>query len=188
MSDAEAKNLLIGWRGGDLRARDRLFEMVYQDLRVMSAALLRREGRISLSIGDLVNEASSRMIGIEGVDWQDKAHFMALAARMMRRVLIDHVRKKDSHKRQHQQVTLMTGIMGGPRAELDLAALEQALIRLEAIDAGRAEIVEMRYFGGMTLEEIAAVTGQSPSTIKRSWRASRAWLLVAIEEDRQMRA
>ena len=183
-SDIEVRTLLHQWRAGDLRARDELFDRLYSELRIVSAALLRHEGRISLSTGDLVNEASTRLVGLDSIDWQDKAHFMALAARMMRRVLIDHVRKKDADKRHHQKVTLVTGVMGGPSDTIDIQALELALIRLHAIDPQRADIVEMRYYGGLSLEEIGVVIGMSPSSVKRNWRASRAWLLNAIEEAR----
>lgn len=180
---AAIADLLRQWQEGDLAARDALFDAAYQELRVISAALLRREGRVSLSVGDLVNEASVRLIGLDTIDWQDKAHFMALAARMMRRILIDHVRKKTADKRYHEQVTLVTGMMGGGQEKLELQRLEQALMRLEAIDPERAQIVEMRYFGGLSLDEIAVVTGASASTVKRRWRACRAWLLAAMQDD-----
>ncbi|MGV6801459.1 MAG: ECF-type sigma factor [bacterium] len=184
MATGEVELLLKQWRSGDEAARDRLFARIYTELRLISAALLRKEARVSLSVGDLVNEASSRLIGIKNVDWQDKAHFMALSSRMMRRILIDHIRKKDSDKRYHHPVTLVTEWMGASAEKQDLQALEQVLIRLEAIDPKRAQIVEMRYFGGLSLEEIAVVLDTSPSTIKRNWRASRAWLLQALQQER----
>ena len=107
---------------------------------------------------------------------------MALSARMMRRVLVDHARKKDADKRHHQKVTLVTHSVGGISESLNIQKLEHALLRLQAIDPVRAQIVEMRYYGGLSLEEIAAVVNMSPSTIKRNWRASRAWLLSAMED------
>ena len=174
--------LLSAWRAGDILARDALFERLYIELRKISAVLLRGEGRVSLSTGDLVNEAVMRLIKLDQIDWQDKAHFMALSARMMRRVLIDHARRKDTDKRQHQKVTLITQIIGREHETIDLLNLEQALIRLRAIDPERADIVEMRYFGGMSLEEIAEVLIVSPSTVQRTWRSSRAWLRTAISE------
>lgn len=179
------KDLLDAWRSGDSSARDQLFERLYTELRRISASLLRREGGISLTTGDLVNEAVIRLIGLEQIDWQDKAHFLALSARTMRRVLIDHARKKGTDKRQHQKVTLVTYLVGGNQESVDIHNLENALMRLQIIDKDRAKIVEMRYYGGLSLEEIAEVMNVSASTVKRSWRVSRAWLLNALEEDRQ---
>jgi RNA polymerase sigma factor (TIGR02999 family) len=178
----QTKTLLKKWRDGDVVARDQLFDLLYIELRKVSAVLLRNEGRVSLSTGDLVNEAVMRLIKLEQIDWQDKAHFMALSARMMRRVLIDHARQKDSNKRHHQRVTLHTQIDAAEKESIDLINLEQALNRLHAIDPKRAEIVEMRYFGGLSLKEIAEVLQMSISTVQRSWRVSRAWLRSSMTE------
>ena len=151
------KTLLSAWRNGDMSARDRLFDLLYSDLRQVSAALLRNESNASLSTGDLVNEAAIRLMRLDQIEWADKAHFLALAARAMRRVLIDHARKKNSNKRQHQKVTLISrfGAAGVDRVELDV--LEKSLIRLNLIDPEKVEIVEMRYFGGMTLEDLSLI-------------------------------
>ena len=180
----DTKLLLNAWRSGDLRARDELFSLLYTELRQISAALLRSESKASLSTGDLVNEAVLRLIRIDQIEWSDKAHFLALAARAMRRSLIDHARKKQSDKRRHEKVTLITnlGSEGMKRVEID--TLEKALIRLSVIDKDKAEIVELRYFGGLTLEEISEVTGVSVSTVKRNWRVARAFLLDAMNEAR----
>ena len=180
--DEDITRLLKEWRDGSKIARDELFSRLYKELRLVSSALLRNEGRVSLSTGDLVNDASARLIRLDNIDWQDKAHFMALSARMMRRVLVDHARKKDTDKRHHQKVTLVTHLMGGNSEAVNIQKLEHALLRLHAIDPVRADIVEMRYYGGLSLEEIGAVVGMSPSSIKRNWRASRAWLLSAMED------
>lgn len=183
----EAKTLLDAWRRGEAGARDRLFELLYVELRQVSAALLRSESNASLSTGDLVNESVMRLMRIDQIEWADKAHFLALAARAMRRALIDHARRKSSDKRGHDRVTLVTGLAlgaeeDGDTGDLDLDRLEVALERLGSVDPPRAEIVEMRFFGGMTLEEIAQVTGRSISTIKRGWRTARAWLLQAMDD------
>jgi len=180
--NSDVTQLLKAWRDGSDVARDELFSKLYKELRLVSAALLRNEGRISLSTGDLVNDAAARLIRLDNIDWQDKAHFMALSARMMRRVLVDHARKKDADKRHHQKVTLVTHLVGGSSETVSIQKLEHALLRLQVIDPVRAEIVEMRYYGGLSLEDIGAVVGMSPSTIKRNWRASRAWLLSAMQE------
>lgn len=178
----EADELLKAWRGGDLTARDRLFDLLYDELRQISAALLRSESRTSLSTGDLVNEAVLRLIRLERIEWSDKAHFLAISARAMRRALIDNARRKQSDKRQHQKVTLITRLGDGRADKIELDALDKALIRLSIIDEEKAAIVEMRYFGGLTVEEIAEVTGQSEATVKRHWRVARAWLRDAMKD------
>jgi len=178
---ADSKRLLSAWRSGDTAARDDLFTLLYSELRQVSAALLRTESNSSLSTGDLVNEATLRLIRLEQIDWVDKSHFLALSARAMRRILIDHARKKKSDKRFHHKVTLVTRLEGVEQ-RLDIEVLEKALIRLTVIDADMANIVELRYFGGMSVEEIAEVVGTSQSTIKRQWRVARAWLLDAMKE------
>ena len=167
--------LLRDWRGGDVVARDELFERLYNELRQVSAALLRAESNNSLSTGDLVNEAAIRLMQIDRIDWADRAHFLALSARAMRRILIDHARKKKSDKRAHKKVTLLTRFEGAPQ-RMDLDALDKALIRLKAIDEDKSTIVELRYFGGLSLAEIAEVLGTSESTVKRQWRVTRTWL------------
>jgi len=176
------QNLLMAWKAGNESARDELFNLLYHELRKLSASILTGEGHISLSTGDLVNEAVIRLIGLEKINWQDKAHFMALASRMMRRVLVDHARKKNANKRDHHKVTLITLAGDGRSDQLDIVALDTALMRLSVLDAERASIVEMRYYGGLSVEDIASVTGKSVSTVKRNWRSARAWLLQAISE------
>lgn len=180
-----AKQLLDAWREGDLTARDRLFTELYSELRQISAGLIRSERNLSLSTGDLVNEAVIRLMRIEQVEWNDKVHFLALAARAMRRVLIDHARKKRSDKRQHHRVTLVSRLSDGSIDRIEMDVLEKALIRLSVIDEDKADIVELRYFGGMTLEEIAEIKGVSEATVKRNWRVARAWLLDCLNEAKQ---
>ena len=181
LNDQDAKLLLDAWQAGDLRARDQLFDRLYTELRKISATLLRGEGNISLTTGDLVNEAAMRVINSQSLELNDKAHFLALSARTMRRVLIDHARKHSANKRHHKKVTLVTHLMG-VQDSIDIHLLENALLRLKVMNPERAKIVEMRYYGGMSIEEIATVMGCSASTIKRDWRVSRAWLLETLEE------
>jgi len=182
--DQDVQKLLHDWRDGDEHSRDRLFEKLYIELRKLSSSILRGEGYISLSTGDLVNEAVIRLVGLKYISWQDKAHFMALASRMMRRVLVEHARKKNANKREHKKVTLLTNNVGANIERMDSQLIEHALIRLQIIDKERAEIVEMRYYGGLSLKEIGEVTGKSPSTIKRNWHVSRTWIAQAIEDAR----
>ena len=183
LDDETATALLHAWQAGDTNSRDELFNRLYVELRKISATLLRGEGDISLTTGDLVNEAVMRVINAEPIEFNDKAHFLALSARTMRRVLIDHARKHASDKRQHQKVTLITHLIEAPES-VDIHQLEYALIRLKSMSETRARIVEMRYYGGLSLEEIAEVIGCSASTVKRDWRVSRAWLLDAIADQK----
>jgi RNA polymerase sigma factor (TIGR02999 family) len=142
--DKSAKQLLDAWRAGDLTARDRLFTELYSELRQISAGLIRSERNLSLSTGDLVNEAVIRLMRVDQIEWADKVHFLALAARAMRRVLIDHARKKRSDKRHHQKVTLVSRLSDGSSDRIEMDVLEKALIRLSVIDEEKAEIVELR--------------------------------------------
>ncbi|MEM1149195.1 MAG: ECF-type sigma factor [Pseudomonadota bacterium] len=178
----DANLLLKQWRGGDLTARDQLFEVLYEELRQISAALLRAESATSLSTGDLVNEAVIRLIRLDRIEWSDKTHFLAIAARAMRRALVDQARSKAANKRQHHKVTLLTQTDDQRLDRIDLDALDKALIRLAVIDEQKVAIIEMRYFGGLTIEEIAESTSLSEATVKRQWRVARAWLYSALNE------
>lgn len=171
--------LLRQWRGGETTARDRLIGRLYPELAEIAAARLRRERDSSLSTGDLINDTVLRLIQAERMDLTDRSHFVALASRMMRNILIDHARSKASAKRRHVKVELCTNVDGGQRIDLNL--LDSALIRLRALDETLTELVEMRYFGGMTTTDIADVTGMSEATVKRRWQVARAWLTDALE-------
>ena len=180
VASVQSGDLFAAWRSGDERALDRLLDLVYPELERAAAALLRRERQVSLSSGDLVQETVLRLIQLRQIDYQDRAHFMALASRFMRRILVDHVRGKHADKREHHRVTLVTGFDRG-RA-VDLSGLDAALMRLSSLDGQRAEIVEMRYFGGMSVGDIAEVLSLSEATVKRRWTAARAWLADALED------
>lgn len=171
--------LIREWRGGDTAARDQLVELLYPELRTIASAQLRRERHVSFSSGDLINDAILRLVKMGRIDIADRAHIIALAARLMRNILVDHARQKGADKRHHYKVELNPDIDGDQR--IDLIALETALRRLGVIDMQLAELVEMRYFGGMPLGDIAQVTGLSEATLKRRWRTARAWLQDAVE-------
>ena len=177
-SEPNTNMLLARWQSGDDTARDRLIGRLHPDLSQIAAARLRGERNSSLSTGDLINDAVLRLLQSERRDLADRAHFIALASRLMRHILVDHARQKASAKRRHTKVELCTNIDGAQR--FDLIQLESALIRLGAIDAQLTELVEMRYFGGMTIADVAAVTGLSEPTVKRRWQAARAWLTDAL--------
>lgn len=175
----EVRALLGAWRGGDRPARDRLFAILYAELSQAAAAMLRGERDVSLSVGDLVHETIIKLIALDQIDWQDRAHFMALTSTMMRRALIDHVRAKRRAKRDHRKVELHTNI---PEVgNIDLEEINDALEALGRIDKERADIVEMRYFGGMEIADIAVVLRLSESTVKRRWQAARLWLFEALQ-------
>lgn len=171
--------LIARWRAGCEASRDRLVQLLYPELRTIAAAQLRRERDVSFSSGDLVNDAVLKLVRMGRIDIADRAHMVALASRVMRNILVDHARGRGTDKRAHRKVELKPELDGEPR--VDLMRLESALLRLGAIDPALSELVEMRYYGGMALGDVAAVTGQSEATVKRRWRMARAWLMDALE-------
>lgn len=177
-SGPSVETLLARWRNGEAAARDALIERLHPELSQIAAARLRGERNSSLSTGDLINDAVIRLINLDRMTVANRAHFIALASRLMRQVLVDHARLKSADKRRHHKVELTTRVDG--EQTFDLNCLNSALMRLGAIDMKLADLVEMRYFGGMTLADIAVVTGQSEATVKRSWQAARAWLTDAL--------
>jgi len=175
----ETTLLLRSWREGSGDARDQLFDLFYPELCLAAAGLLRKERTVSLSSGDLVHETVIRLIQLKRIEWADRAHFMAMASRFMRRALVDHIRSKRRNKRDHCRVELTTRFAA--HRPFDLQKLDHALLRLAALDREKADIVEMRYFGGMTFADIAEVLDLSEPTIKRRWSVARIWLLEAVE-------
>ena len=158
----------------DLR-NDPTLADAFRDIEAIAAAKLAREFSSSMSTGDLVNEAVIRLTKLERMEIRGREHILALASRMMRQILIDQSRRRNSDKRYHTRVTLATNLPDdtGP---VDLLDFGMVLDALRDIDPERADIVEMRYFGGMSIEEIGAVLDLSASTVKRRWTAARIWL------------
>jgi RNA polymerase sigma factor (TIGR02999 family) len=172
--------MLIAWSNGDRQALDRLMPVVYTELRRLAARHLRRE-RVGHSIqtSDLIHEAYLRLIDQKHVRWQNRAHFFAVAAQLMRRILVDHARRRHRAKRGGSGITLPLEAGLGVATEnpnTDLLALDQALTRLAAIDLRQSQIVELRFFSGLTIEETAAVLGVSPTTVKDDVNLAKAWL------------
>lgn len=155
---------------------DALFAAVLDELSAIASVRLRGERHVSLETDDLVNEAVLRLMQLDRIEWQTCSHVIAMAARMMRRVLVDRARKRQAAKREHRAVTLDTRVVGEPPISFDLLALEAALDALGERDPERVRLVEMRFYGGMTTDEIATATGLSVSTVKRRWATTRAWL------------
>jgi RNA polymerase sigma factor (TIGR02999 family) len=181
-------HLLQAWGRGDLDARDELLPLVYRDLKRRAAAYLRQE-RVdhTLQPTALVHEAYLRLIGQQRVAWQNRAHFFGIAAQMMRRILVDHARQHHAAKRPG--VTLKVELddrIGAvePRA-CELWSLDRALDELAAIDPRQAQIVELRYFGGLSEQEAAAVLSLSRATVTREWQTARAWLYRRLTTGRR---
>jgi RNA polymerase sigma factor (TIGR02999 family) len=171
--------ILRDWSGGDQKALDELFTVVYRELRRMAGAYMRRERpNHTLQPTALINEAYLKLVDESAITWQNRAHFFAVAAQIMRRVLVDYARKHAADKRGggKQKLTLDEGVASGEERNLDLIKLDEALIRLKEIDEEKSQIVELRFFGGLSIEETAESLGIAPATVKRKWQASRLWL------------
>lgn len=177
-SQAEVTRLLQNWRDGDTEAANRLMPVIYDELRRLASYQLRRErSNQTLSTTALVHEAYLNLVG-QPVEWQSRAHFFAIASRVMRRVLIWYARRRNAAKRGGNRPPLALDqvvLLSEDRIE-ELLSLDQALTRLEAMDERLCRVVEYRYFGGLTIEETAEVMNLSPATIKRDWRTAKAWL------------
>jgi RNA polymerase sigma factor (TIGR02999 family) len=167
--------LLRAWAQGDQAAGEQLFPILYGELRRQARRYMRRERRNhTLQPSGLVNEAYLRLAGSPDLDWHGRAQFFAIAARVMRQVLVDHARRRRAAKREVCQVTLTDA--EAPAAPLELLDLEDALNELAVLDPRQARVVELRYFGGLDVEETAEVLGLSARTVKREWQTARAWL------------
>ncbi len=169
--------------GGDRDAQQRLLARYYQEFRQIARRVLRDDGaKLALQPTDLAHEAAMRVLKLDDIDWRDATHFLAVSARVIRQTLIDEVRRARAGKRQ--PVEAMTQWPGGSgRRGLSLERLDDALNQLFEIDADRARVVEMRFFVGLSLPEIAGVLGISESTVTRRWRGARAWLLASVADD-----
>jgi RNA polymerase sigma factor (TIGR02999 family) len=186
-SPKEVTQLLADWRGGNRQALEELMPLVYQELHRLADHYLRRE-RVghTLQATALINEAYLRIINQEGVNWQNRAHFFGVAAQMMRRILVDHARSHLYAKRGGgaQKLTINEALdIPQQERDLDLVALDDALQRLEQIDPQQSRIIELRFFGGLTIEETAEVLGISPATIKRDWNWAKAWLYRELKNE-----
>ena len=172
--------LLRAWSDGNQDALQALTPLVYEELHRLARHYMRRErSGHSLQATALVNEAYMRLADYTRMQWQDRAHFLAVSAQAMRRILVDHARRhnvKRGRGVQHVSLEDVAVVAQGEDAETDLVALDEALIGLTGIDPRKAQIVELRFFGGLTVEEIGAVLKVSPGTVKRDWRAAKAWL------------
>ncbi|MGH7550616.1 MAG: sigma-70 family RNA polymerase sigma factor [Gemmatimonadota bacterium] len=179
MSREDTTRLLLAIRDGKENAAERLVPLIYDDLRALAGRYMRNEpADHTLQPTALVHEAFLRLVDTDRVDWQTRAHFLAVAARTMRRILVDHARRRKAAKRGGgNKVTLVEGLAFSEPRPLDLVALDEAMARLAGIDERQSSVVELRFFGGLAVEEIAEVLDVSTATVKRDWRFARAWLL-----------
>jgi RNA polymerase sigma-70 factor, ECF subfamily len=175
----EVTQLLIDLRAGNREAEAKLIPLVYAELRRLAAHYLRGE-RLdhTLQPTALVHEAYLRLTKLHGVDWQGRSHFFAMAATVMRRILVDHARAQQAGKREalHNAVSLEDALVVSPARSDELIALDEALDKLAQLDVRRSKIVELRFFGGLSDEETGTVLGISARTVKRDWRIAKAWL------------
>lgn len=171
--------LLLRWSGGDSSAREELMPFVHAELRRLASRYMRRE-RVNHTLQPtaLVNEAYLRLVNQQKVLWQNRAQFFGLAAKLMRNILVDHARSHHADKRSGQQYTVSLSHADRicEKPEIDLIALHEALERLAAHDHQKSQIVELRFFGGLTIDETAEVLEISHATVERDWKMARAWL------------
>jgi RNA polymerase sigma-70 factor (ECF subfamily) len=172
--------LLLKWREGDESALDRLVPIVHSELRRIARRCMagERAGH-SLQATALVNEAYMRLIDVKHVNWQNRAHFLAMSARFMRRILVDYARSKGYQKRGGRavNVTFDESLPVAAEPGMDLVALDDALKALATVDERKSRVIELRFFGGLSVEETATVLGVSPETIMRDWKLAKAWLM-----------
>jgi RNA polymerase sigma factor (TIGR02999 family) len=178
--------LLIRWRNGDEAALSELLPHVYSELRRLANYYLRQERpEHTLQPTALVHEAYLRLVSDKDIDWQDRAHFFGIAAIRMRHILVDHARSRQAAKRGGGEYRLSLGAADrlAEKRDVNLLALDDALQRLEALDPQKARVVELRFFGGLTIEETAEALKISPATVKRDWSMARAWLRSEMSAD-----
>lgn len=177
--------LLVRWSAGDADARDRLIPLVYAELRRIARRVLagQRQNH-TLQSTALVHEAYLRLAAAHSIRWQDRVHFFSLAAQLMRRILVDHTRRKLAKKRGGENVTVVLDenmALSGER-ELDLLALDDALTELAAVDERQSRVVELRFFAGLSIEDTSLALQISPATVKREWVTAKLWLLSKMRQ------
>jgi len=181
----EVTRLLLAWNDGDESALEKLVPQVYQELRRLARRhMLRERPDHTLQTTALINEAYLRLVDLRNVHWQNRAHFFALCARLMRRILVDFARSRHYAKRGGgaQPVSLDESLVVSPKHSTDLVAVDDALKALAQVDARKAQVVELRFFGGLTVEESAEVLKVSPETVQRDWKLAKAWLLRELSQ------
>ncbi|HKH49354.1 MAG TPA: sigma-70 family RNA polymerase sigma factor [Thermoanaerobaculia bacterium] len=184
MADDTITQLLGKWSSGDREAAERVLPRVYEELRRIAARQLRRERDThTLQATAIVHEAYMRLTGQSGLEWPSRAHFFAFSAHLIRRILVDHARRRNRLKRGglSERITLVEVTSLAPEMSPDLLDLDNALSRLERVDPRKATVVELKFFAGLTLDEVAEQLGISVETVSREWRRARAWLFTALQ-------
>jgi RNA polymerase sigma factor (TIGR02999 family) len=185
MPSSEVTQMLLDWSNGDKAAFDKIVPVVYNELRRLAGHYMRQErpGQ-TIQATALVHEAYVRLVDYKNMRWQDRAHFYAVAAQVMRRILVDRARARDAAKRGDaaRRVSLAEADAASNEQSADILDLDEALKELEEIDPRKSQIIELRFFGGLNIEETAEVMSISPTTVQREWRSARAWLYRAITE------
>lgn len=185
-SSSEVTELLRQWGEGRVEALDRLLPLIHAELRRLAASYMRRERPDhTLQPTALVNEAFLKLVDQKAVRWQNRAHFMGIAAQAMRRILVDHARARTSGKRGagERPVPLDDAIVFADMPNADVLALDEALTRLAAFDPQQSRVVELRFFGGLTMEETAEALHISPATVGREWTLAKAWLYAELQRE-----
>jgi RNA polymerase sigma factor (TIGR02999 family) len=186
VSSSQVTALLLRWSDGDPTAREALIPLVYDELRRLARHCLASQPRDhTLQSTALVHEAYLRLVGRTSVHWENQVHFFAVAAQLMRRILVDHARKQHAAKRGGNCLTLTLDESVGPpkKREVNLIALDDALTDLAALDSRQSQIVELRFFAGLSIEDASRVLGTSPATVKREWATARAWLYEQMNRE-----
>ena len=182
----QVTGLLLAWSNGDQAALEKLIPLVYAELHRLAKRYMRRENAgHTLQTSALVNEAYLRLIEAHGVHWQNRSHFFAVSAQIMRRILVDFARARWNLKRGGgaRQVSLDEGLVVSPERGADLLALDEALEKLAVLNARQSRVVELRYFGGLNEEEVAEVIKVSPRTVRNDWSLARAWLYRELSSE-----
>jgi RNA polymerase sigma-70 factor (ECF subfamily) len=184
-SSSRMSELLQAWTGGNREALEQIVELAYPELHKIARRCLNNErpGH-TIQATALVNEAYLKLVDVRRMEWQDRAHFFAVGARIMRRILVDYARARGYAKRggAAQRVDFTESLNVSPQTDLDVELLDEALQALEKFDSRKAQVVEMRYFGGLTADETAAVLNISPQSVHRDWSLAKAWLLREMTE------
>jgi RNA polymerase sigma-70 factor (ECF subfamily) len=186
LSQDDLTGLLLEWRHGDKGALEALTPLVYDELRRIAHRYVRRErDGHTLQTTALVNEAFVRLAGAEKIAWQNRAHFFAVTAQVMRHILIDHARRRHytKHGGEARRIPLEDAAAMSRQRATELVLLDEALDQLAKLDSRKSRVVELRYFGGLSLEETAEVLQVSPMTVRRDWRAAKAWLYRRMRDE-----
>ena len=186
VSTHEVTRLLQAWRAGDDRALEQLMPLVYNELRRLARRYMTAEqSGHTLQTTALVHETYLRLVDAKSIDWQNRAHFYAICARVMRRILVDFARSRNYQKREGNfaHIQLEEAATVSTIVSSELLAVDEALRQLAAVDTRKSEVVEMRFFGGLTVEEIATALQVSPETVMRDWKLAKAWLLRELSHE-----